>query len=241
MPKADTQQVAKLLREYAQRTALRGGNPYRAKAYSRAADSLAALAQPLDDLIEENRLTEIPGVGDAIADIITKLHRNGTHPSLEKLRKEIPVGVLELYGGPVEFVLSASGHMAGVISAPGSKYGHWTNSSKSRHGRRMVQNCDRASEFVVASLERVAGDVLGWTSRGPDARRGPVDHRRRPGILCKDSLRRIVVQSTLWQGAVKSRSVSHLARVHWQIRRRHHRPDDLAVDGCHPAAQTRTA
>jgi polyhydroxyalkanoate synthase len=34
-----------------------------------------------------------------------------------------------LYGGPVTFVLSASGHMAGVISAPGSKYGHWTNSS----------------------------------------------------------------------------------------------------------------
>jgi DNA polymerase (family 10) len=100
MPKADTQQVAKLLREYAQRTALRGGNPYRAKAYSRAADSLAALAQPLDDLIEENRLTEIPGVGDAIADIITKLHRNGTHPSLEKLRKEIPVGVLELLSVP---------------------------------------------------------------------------------------------------------------------------------------------
>src|SRR5580698_4950950 len=31
-----------------------------------------------------------------------------------------------LYSGPVKFVLSASGHMAGVISAPGSKYGHWT-------------------------------------------------------------------------------------------------------------------
>jgi len=31
------------------------------------------------------------------------------------------------YSGPVKFVLSASGHMAGVISAPGSKYGHWTN------------------------------------------------------------------------------------------------------------------
>ncbi|MGV7219046.1 PHA/PHB synthase family protein [Bradyrhizobium sp. UFLA05-112] len=34
-----------------------------------------------------------------------------------------------LYSGPVKFVLSASGHMAGVISAPGSKYGHWTNNS----------------------------------------------------------------------------------------------------------------
>jgi DNA polymerase (family 10) len=41
---AEAQQVAKLLREYAQHTALLGGNPYRAKAYSRAADSLAALA-----------------------------------------------------------------------------------------------------------------------------------------------------------------------------------------------------
>lgn len=88
--------MAKLLREYAQGTALRGGNPYRAKAYSRAADSLAALAEPLDKLIMEERLTEIPGIGEAIADIVTKLYQTGTHPSLEKLRKEIPAGVLEL-------------------------------------------------------------------------------------------------------------------------------------------------
>jgi DNA polymerase (family 10) len=67
MPQADTAEVAGLLREYAQRTALRGGNPYRAKAYSPAADSLSALAFPLDRLIEENRLTEIPGGGDAVA------------------------------------------------------------------------------------------------------------------------------------------------------------------------------
>jgi DNA polymerase (family X) len=100
VPRVDTQHVASLLREYAQRTALRGGNPYRAKAYSRAADSLAALAIPLDVLIAEGRLTQIPGVGEAIADIITKLQRTGTHPSLEKLRKEIPAGVLEMLTVP---------------------------------------------------------------------------------------------------------------------------------------------
>src|SRR5215207_8438469 len=100
MAVAEAQQVAKLLREYGQRTALRGGNPYRAKAYSRAADSLAALAIPLKRLIEEDRLTEMPGVGEAIADIITKLHRTGSHPSLEKLRKEIPAGVLEMLTVP---------------------------------------------------------------------------------------------------------------------------------------------
>jgi DNA polymerase (family X) len=100
MDKPDAQAVVKLLREFGQRSSLRGGNPYRAKAYARAADSLAALALPLDQLIAENRLQEIPGVGAAIADIVTKLHKTGTHPSLEAMRKEIPAGVLEMLSVP---------------------------------------------------------------------------------------------------------------------------------------------
>src|SRR6516225_688264 len=32
-----------------------------------------------------------------------------------------------LYSGPIKFVLSDAGHMAGVISPPSTKYGHWTN------------------------------------------------------------------------------------------------------------------
>jgi DNA polymerase (family 10) len=59
-----------------------------------------AIAEPLNRLVEEARLTEIPGLGDAIADIITKLYRTGTHPSLEKLRKEIPAGVLQMLSVP---------------------------------------------------------------------------------------------------------------------------------------------
>jgi DNA polymerase (family 10) len=100
LAKAGAQQVSKLLREYAQRTALRGGNPYRAKAYARAADSVAAIVEPLEVIVAEERLTDIPAIGDAIADIVAKLHRTGTHPSLEKLRKEVPDGVLELLSIP---------------------------------------------------------------------------------------------------------------------------------------------
>ena len=35
----------------------------------------------------------------------------------------------QVYGGPITFVLSASGHIAGVVSPPGSKYGHWRNAA----------------------------------------------------------------------------------------------------------------
>jgi DNA polymerase (family 10) len=100
MAKNNTQTVAQLLKEYAHRTSLRGGNPYRAKAYLRAADSLGVLSQPLEKVIATRTLTELPGIGDAIADIVTKLHQTGSHPSLEKLRKEVPDGVLELFAVP---------------------------------------------------------------------------------------------------------------------------------------------
>jgi polyhydroxyalkanoate synthase len=35
----------------------------------------------------------------------------------------------QIYGGPVKFVLAASGHIAGVVNPPGGKYGHWENDS----------------------------------------------------------------------------------------------------------------
>jgi DNA polymerase (family X) len=96
----DASAVAGLLREFGQRTALRGGNPFRAKAYARAADNLLALAEPLDEVVAQERLREIPGVGAAIADIIKRLHATGSHPSLERMREEIPAGVLELLAIP---------------------------------------------------------------------------------------------------------------------------------------------
>ena len=100
MPTLDISEVARLLHEFGQRTALRGGNPYRARAYTRAAENLLAVPEPLETLISENRLRDIPGVGAAIADIVTKIHETGGHPALDAMRKEIPSGALELLTVP---------------------------------------------------------------------------------------------------------------------------------------------
>jgi DNA polymerase (family 10) len=96
MPKLGAAAIADLLRELAARMEFAGGNPYRARAYKRAADNLGLTTTPLPQLIAQKRLKEIPGVGDSLAAVITKLHETGHYPVLESLRQQLPAGVLEL-------------------------------------------------------------------------------------------------------------------------------------------------
>lgn len=96
MARLDAAAVSKLLRELAQRLELAGGNPYRARAYSRAAENLLLSPLPLAQLIAEDRLTEIPGIGEALAAVITQLHETGEHPRLEAMGEEVPAGVLDM-------------------------------------------------------------------------------------------------------------------------------------------------
>ena len=96
MAKLDTGAIASSLVELGQRIELSGDSPFKAKAYYKAAESLAALTLPLDEIVAKGRLREIPGVGPAIADAILQLHRTGTHPKLEALRREVPATVLEM-------------------------------------------------------------------------------------------------------------------------------------------------
>jgi len=49
----------------------------------------------------------------------------------------------QIYSGPVNFVLSASGHVAGVVNPPGSKYGHYEND----------ENPPTAEEWLASATE----------------------------------------------------------------------------------------
>jgi DNA polymerase (family X) len=96
----DAPSVAKLLVEIGQRLVLAGENPYKARSYARAAESLLLLTLPLDDVIAQGRLQDIPGVGAALSETITRLHQHGTTPRLKAMRAEVPAGVLELLAIP---------------------------------------------------------------------------------------------------------------------------------------------
>src|ERR1700750_181993 len=96
MATLDTAGVAALLVELGRRPGLAGDNYYRAKAYLRAADTLSSLVEPLDRVIAENRLRQLPGIGETIADIVTILHTTAAHTPPEKLRRDVPAGVLDM-------------------------------------------------------------------------------------------------------------------------------------------------
>ncbi|HEY9714087.1 MAG TPA: helix-hairpin-helix domain-containing protein, partial [Chroococcales cyanobacterium] len=89
-------EIANALRETGQLLNISGGNPYKARAYLKGASAIESLSEPLDDLVNEDRLTEIPGIGSALAATIKELYDTGETRLLKSLRAEHPPGVIAL-------------------------------------------------------------------------------------------------------------------------------------------------
>ena len=90
----------------------------------------------------------------------------------------------QLYGGPVKFVLSASGHIAGVVNPPGSKYGHWTNDKNPPSPDEWLAGATAARRLVVAGLGRMGRALRRRRGAGAPARRRQADaDRGRAGQL----------------------------------------------------------
>jgi DNA polymerase (family 10) len=89
--------IAKALEELAALVELEGKqNVFRAKAYRRGARAIAASAEDIGDLVGEKRLTELPGVGRAIASAVEELYETGRLRLLDELRAAAPPGAVEL-------------------------------------------------------------------------------------------------------------------------------------------------
>jgi DNA polymerase (family X) len=93
-------EVADLLEEIGRRAAFEGGNPYKAKAYVRAASTLRRLPRPLGELVEQQKLQTIPGVGANIARRIESLYHGERDEALDRMRQKLPSGLVELLAIP---------------------------------------------------------------------------------------------------------------------------------------------
>lgn len=93
LTKAD---IARALREIGVLLELDGENPFKIRAYENGARALEALEEELSKVVAEGRLEELPGVGKALAEKITELHRSGRLELLDRLRAAHPPSLLEL-------------------------------------------------------------------------------------------------------------------------------------------------
>lgn len=94
------EELADLFRRIADLLEIKGEVIYKVLAYRKAADSLEALGKDAFEIWQSGQLTEIPGVGKAIADKISELFSTGRLEFWEKLQTEVPPSLTELLQVP---------------------------------------------------------------------------------------------------------------------------------------------
>lgn len=94
------QQVAQVFRDIATAMEVLGEHAFKTQAYARAADTIANLPVSLYHYLEQGTLDELPGVGPAISAKITELLTSGTMSFRERLREQVPDGVLQIVDVP---------------------------------------------------------------------------------------------------------------------------------------------
>ncbi|OGS41866.1 MAG: phosphotransferase [Euryarchaeota archaeon RBG_16_62_10] len=72
------------------------GVPFKPNAYRRAARGIEDLDEDISKMASEGRLEEIPGVGESVAKKIDEVLRTGRLSYLDKLRSQVPAGLLAI-------------------------------------------------------------------------------------------------------------------------------------------------
>ncbi len=93
-------EVAKVFQDIADLLELKGENRFKIRAYQKAVRSIEYLPVEVEQLLAENRLKEVPGVGEAITKKITELVTTGHLGYYEKLKAEFPNGISTLLDIP---------------------------------------------------------------------------------------------------------------------------------------------
>ncbi len=93
-------EYARVLEEIATLQLVAGDNFFKVRAFSRAARLIEGLAEPIDDIIDQRRLYEIPGIGESIEEELHALRETGESPRHQELLARIGPGVFDLWQLP---------------------------------------------------------------------------------------------------------------------------------------------
>ena len=90
-------EIADVLSEIATLLELKGENPFKVRAYQTGARALEAIEEAeLATLIEKDELQSVKGIGEALGQKITELHRTGRLEFFEKLKASVEPGLVAM-------------------------------------------------------------------------------------------------------------------------------------------------
>jgi len=94
-------EIAAVLNDIGTLLELKGENPFKIRAYQAGARLLEGLGEAeIADRVAAGTLEEVKGIGEALAQKISELHRTGRLEFHEKLRASVPEGLVEMLSIP---------------------------------------------------------------------------------------------------------------------------------------------
>ena len=88
--------IAGQLKQIARLLSVMGENPFKIRAYERAARALENAGGDFDVRVKERRLTEIDGIGKALAAVVEEIYHTGESALLQQLSDQLPTGAVDL-------------------------------------------------------------------------------------------------------------------------------------------------
>jgi glutamate dehydrogenase (NAD(P)+) len=92
----DKNRVADVLEEIGLLLEVAGESPFRSRAYENAARTIRELDRDLVQMVQEGRLRDLKGIGEALSEKITSLVMTGSLPYYDELRASVPGVLYEL-------------------------------------------------------------------------------------------------------------------------------------------------
>jgi DNA polymerase (family 10) len=193
----DKREVASVLEEIGTLLELQGENPFKCRAYANAARAIASLEEDLEAVVRSGRISEVKGIGSALAGKIETLVTTGRLPYHEELKASLPAGLtalLRLDGlGPKRARLVWQG--LGVTTLEELERACRENRIAglpgfgARSQERLLQGLDRlrvvAGQFLYSDAAREAARLLELLARRPEVLRAEVGGslRRRKEVI----------------------------------------------------------
>src|SRR5690349_13448471 len=93
-------EIAFIFNQIADLLEIQGANPFRIRAYRRAAANIEGLADNIETLVTNGTVRNVPGIGEDLANKIDEYIRSSKIEFHEQLKLEIPLGLAKMVEVP---------------------------------------------------------------------------------------------------------------------------------------------